>query len=84
MDKNKTIFDFIIHFKRYNDGNSPSMDEIASGCDMAKTTAWYHLNKLEETGLLSFEHIGKRRSINRITVAGGEWHWLGEEIFPPS
>lgn len=64
------VLNFIINFKAENDGNSPSLEEIAEGCGLPTTgtsTASYFLDRLEADGKL--RHGGVRS----IEVVGGEW-----------
>lgn len=64
------IFDFIVKFKRENDGNSPTVREIALRCDVSSTSVVnHHLQKLEQVGLIS----RSPESARAIRVTGGRW-----------
>ncbi len=64
------ILQFVVDFKRRNDGCSPSLREIAEGCGICSTSVVrYHLDKLEAAGQLRFSGSGLSRNIE----VGGEW-----------
>lgn len=71
MTMTDRIYDLIIQFKQNNDGNSPSVREILSACDLRTTSAvQYHLEKLEQAGRISLAGQYRSRSIR---VTGGRW-----------
>lgn len=41
-----TVYQFIVDYKRLNDGNSPSLSVIADGCAMSETVVRTHISKL--------------------------------------
>ena len=62
------VLDFIIEYKRANDGLSPSMREImAKGVSSTSVVAW-HLKKLELAGKISCN------GVRGIKVKGGSWN----------
>ena len=64
----KEVLDFIIEYKRANDGLSPSMREImAKGVSSTSVVAW-HLKKLELAGKISCN------GVRGIKVKGGSWN----------
>lgn len=70
------IYDFIVKRKKQNDGNSPSIREIARHCDIPSTSIVnHHLRKLAEQGLIELSGNGKARMI---IVTGGQWVAPGE------
>jgi len=64
------ILDFIVQYKRDNDGISPSIREIAASCDMSQGGTVYALERLIESG--EIRKIGTYYS-RSICVTGGEW-----------
>ena len=61
------IFDFIVHYKKREDGNSPTIRDIRDGLNISSTSVvTYHLGVLEKRGLL-------RRDGHNISVVGGWW-----------
>ena len=74
MIKKKTerILQFIIGFKRANDGNSPTLREICRACNVTSTSvARYHLAKLQRRGFIQMPKGGQCR---KILVVGGSWN----------
>lgn len=63
---NQDIYDFIIQYKAANDGNSPTLESIATHCGIGKTTAFYHVKELAKAGLIT-------RNRGAIQVIGGRW-----------
>lgn len=67
------IFDFIVAYKRANDGLSPAISEIAEVCSLSSSTVKYHLLNLVAEKRIT---IVARRGI---LVIGGEWDLPGYE-----
>lgn len=66
----QAIYNFIIAFKKDNDGNSPTLREIARAAGISSSEATlYHLRKLERRGLIK-RLPEKSRGIK---VIGAEW-----------
>lgn len=69
-DTTDTVYEFIVKFKLRHNGNSPTLREIAHGCDLSSnSTVTYHVNKLKEDGRVVVRD-GMARSID---VAGSRW-----------
>jgi SOS-response transcriptional repressor LexA len=63
------ILEFIIEYKKENDGLSPTMREIMTACDMSSTSlVSHHLDVLVEDG-----HLGRTGHHRHLTVPGGRW-----------
>ena len=74
-DRQKNIFDFIVGYKSRNDGNSPTIREIADGCGISSTSVVsYNLLKLAGEGVIALSGGGVAR---RIEVIGGSWTIAG-------
>lgn len=70
-DRQHRIFEFIVEYKSQNDGNSPTIREIADGCGISSTSVVnYNLMKLAKFGIISLSHAGVAR---KISVPGGFW-----------
>lgn len=71
MDQLKRTYDFIIDYKRKNDGNSPTTQEIALGIGLrSKSGVPEYLNRLEAEGLIK---RGGRGLAKNIVVVGSLW-----------
>lgn len=71
------VFEFVVGYKRANDGNSPTFREIRDGCDLSSTSvAASCLDRLVDQGKISLGDFGGYRSIR---VTGGKWIMEGEE-----
>ncbi len=66
----KTIFEFIVSYKSANDGNSPSVREIAGRLATSTSMVDYYLARLEQLGLLERRRDGSSRNIH---IIGGAW-----------
>ena len=65
------MYDFIVAYKRANDGNSPTTQEMMAACGYLTTSVVrYQLNKLQAEGLILLEP-GRHCFIR---VVGGEWN----------
>lgn len=54
-DRRESILDFVIHFKKQNNGIAPSVREIMEAVDISSTSMVnYHLERLERTGQIVF------------------------------
>lgn len=72
----QALLDFIVEYKRSNDGNSPSTREIADSLGYSSTsTAHIHLGRLADKGWISLGSNKKRQ----IQVVGGIW-MMGYEM----
>jgi len=61
------ILNFIIRYKRENDGSSPTIRMIQQGCGISSTSmVHFYRRKLEELGLIAFDG-------RSIIVTGGIW-----------
>jgi predicted transcriptional regulator len=75
--KQEIVYKYIITYKSYYDGNSPSIREIADACDISSTSlVHYYLHGLIDEGLIEMSE-GTARP--RIMVKGGEWRLIGGE-----
>jgi len=71
MNMTDRIFDYIVQYKRENDGNSPSLRDLVADCEAGGTSAArYHVMKLEKQGKINIPAAGRPRSIR---VTGGRW-----------
>jgi hypothetical protein len=66
------VFEFLVRYKREHDGNSPTVREIAAGCNVSLGTVYYHLTRLELDHRISV--MGDRR--RNIEIKGGNWDWV--------
>lgn len=64
------IFDFIVAYKRQNDGNSPTLREIGEQFNVSTSVVSSHLNKLIEAGKLAKPEFNSSRNI---VVVGARW-----------
>ena len=72
----QAVFDFIVSYKRANDGNSPSLREIMTACGIPSTSLMqFILDNLVDDDLI---RIGPGQ--RNITVVGGCWSYS----LPPS
>lgn len=66
------VYSYILSYKKEHDGNSPSIREICSACEISSTSvARYYLNVLEKHGLIRVDPNMSRM----ISVTGGEWRF---------
>ena len=73
--KPDSVYLFIVDFKKKHDGNSPTLREIAEGCNVSATSlVKYYLEFLVEAGLI--EVTGDKSRM--IMVTGGEWRMNNE------
>jgi len=63
------IYQFIVAYKQLNDGNSPSMRDVAYGVNTSLSNAQHHLRCLEAEGRISLGDAQRRH----ITIKGGQW-----------
>lgn len=64
------IFQFIVSYKKLNNGNSPVLREIVDNTRSASTSTAYHsIKKLGQLGYLKLEQSKARN----ISVPGGAW-----------
>ena len=61
--------DFIVNYKKDNDGQFPKYEEIGRALGVSKSTAWYRVERMMLEGLLERNENGK------LVVVGGEWIW---------
>lgn len=61
------IFEFIINYKRENDGCAPSFDDIVDGTGYSKSTVSHHVGQLEKYGFL------RTGGYKMIAITGGKW-----------
>lgn len=68
----QAVFDFIVAYKRAQDGCAPSIREIMAACGIHSTSGAHRiLHKLERQGKIELSHrSGDTRSIR---VVGGRW-----------
>lgn len=80
LNKPDEIYHYIIAYKRQNDGNSPSVRQIALRCDLASTSqVHYYLNILETQNRI--RRIDKGDGVDGrryIAVVGGKWSLIPE------
>ena len=66
----KKIYEYIVRFKRQNNGNSPSIRQIADAFGLSVSIVHDHLGRLEAIGLIKRGPKGESRMIN---VVGAKW-----------
>jgi SOS-response transcriptional repressor LexA len=67
-ERAQRVFDFILHYKRENDGASPSLDEILAGAKISsKSMAKFYIDEL-----VRFKKI-RRKGTRNLFVYGGRW-----------
>jgi SOS-response transcriptional repressor LexA len=73
IEKTNEVFNYIISYKRRNDGNSPTLRQIMAACKIASVSMvhWY-LRVLQRRGLIEIIEGSVARGIK---VAGGNWGW---------
>lgn len=71
----EAIFNFILEFKKTNDGNSPTISQIGKAIGRSKSATYYRLCLLEKKGLITLP-VGLRRTAF-IKVVGGKWNYVG-------
>lgn len=68
------VFDFIIAFKKENDGVAPALAEIRDACGISsKSVAKTRVAELENAGFVVRIKCGEKYSARGIKVIGGEW-----------
>ncbi len=66
-DSLRYLYQYIINYKRHNDGNTPTIREICTDCGISSNSvAVYRLRQLESANLI------KRRD-GKIFVIGATW-----------
>ena len=71
MTTREKIYEYIIEYKKENDGNSPSYQEIAKELGGISTnTVRYQLNCLAAAGLIE---LPEKYDAHGIRVVGGTW-----------
>lgn len=74
----RDIFEYILDFKRSNDGHFPTIREIRDACNIPSTsTVSYALERLLEDGFLYLLDHPKEQK--RYGVVGGFWTTVGKE-----
>ena len=70
----ESVFQFLVHYKRTHDGNTPTTREIADACCLSSTSSVrYHLLKLElENRIRTY---GNRQ--RGIGIVGATWDFAG-------
>lgn len=64
------VFEYVLHYKRSHDGNSPSIREICAGCHLRSTSiGFYHLRCLQRAGLIKRQ----ANTARNIWVVGEHW-----------
>ncbi len=67
------ILNYIIEFKRKNNGLSPTMREMAEAFHTSTSAINYYLSRLEALGAIEFYGNSKARSI---MIPGSEWRMI--------
>jgi len=70
-DTTEQVFQYVLAFKQANDGNAPSLREIADGCNLSRSAVQYHLTSLELANRIRI-HKHRRRMIE---IVGGQWDY---------
>jgi repressor LexA len=76
-DRDWQVFNYIVEYKRENDGNSPTIRDICAAVGFSSTSyVNYILEKLEH-----FEFIMRDKAKSRgISVIGGHWSYIAKKI----
>lgn len=65
------VYQYILEYKRCNDGNSPTIEDIKKVCSISsKSQVVVILEKMEDRGLI---HRYGPKGGKRILVVGGQW-----------
>lgn len=76
LDTRNRVLEYIIQYKKDNDGAAPSMREISEACDIASSAhVKYLLDTLDEMGL-----IDKGNGARMIAIPGGRWVYEPEDV----
>jgi hypothetical protein len=75
--KQEQIFAWIVAYKRSHDGNSPTLRELMSGCDLSSLSVTYDcLRRLTAVGLIDRQASpGTRGRSRQIVIVGGRWSY---------
>ena len=75
--KQEQIFAWIVAYKRTHDGNSPTLRELMSGCDLSSLSVTYDcLRHLTAAGLIERQVSPSTRGRSRhIVIIGGRWSY---------
>lgn len=76
LSTRERIYNFIVSFKRKHDGVAPTFREICDEVHIVKSTADFHMKKLEDEGRVTRLPGGRG-----IMVAGGKWTSSTERYF---
>ena len=72
-DSNKTLYEYIVQYKRDHDGLSPTYEQIMQNCGIAsKSTVGYKLRRLEDDGLIRLLR-NEKNYVQGIMVNRGRW-----------
>lgn len=64
------VYEFLVRYKKQNDGRAPTIREVAESLDNCSTsTVVYYYKGLHELGLISFD----RGEFSGLRIRGGEW-----------
>ena len=76
MNDYSDVYNFLITYKRANDGNSPSIRQITDACGYKSTSAAHHaLIRLQEAGKIKL--LGDHGTSRLICIVGGFWNLRG-------
>ncbi len=68
----ESIYEYIVEFKKRNDGTSPSVREIMRDCGISSSShCLYILQSLDDAGKIRL--MGRKGSARSIHVVGGSW-----------
>jgi SOS-response transcriptional repressor LexA len=70
------VLNYIIQYKKHNDGNSPTFRSIMTACDITSTSIVSSvLRRMEREGMIRLRGRGHKR----ICVVGGRWTYEPQE-----
>lgn len=75
----QSILDYIIAYKQANDGNSPTVREIAMAFAASTSVIGYHLRRMRLSGEIYTTSYGMSRNL---CVTGGRWAIYADKAAP--
>lgn len=78
IDRCQRLYDFIVEYKRKNDGNSPTYRDVINSVDglTSSSMVMFYMRKLEIFGLIRW--TDPEGTARRVQVVGGHWQMEGE------
>lgn len=70
--QNSQVYNFILDFKRRNNGNSPSISQISDGVNLKNQTTWRATLQLRKDGLIDYN-----KNSGGFIIPGSSWKFDG-------